>query len=222
MAILLHIDTALDRAYAGISKDGEALAVAVNEARNEHAAWLHATVQQLMQQSQLGWKDIQAVSVNNGPGSYTGLRVGLAAAKGFCYAAGIPLITLSCTELIASAAMGTKADLYCPMIDARRMEVFMAMYSESFEELIAPAAMVLHEHSFADELETKTICFCGLGAQKFNTLCKQDHALFHIEDHELKHHIQLSIKYFHHQLFADIAYSEPLYGKPFYNTATKS
>lgn len=216
MALLLHIDTALDRAFAGISNNGEILAAAVNEARNEHAAWLHVAVKRLMEEQQLSWKDIHAVSVNRGPGSYTGLRVGMAAAKGFCYAAGIPLITLSCTELIAYAAMEKPADLYCAMIDARRMEVFTATYNSSFEEVTAPHGMVLDDKSFADELNSKTILFCGKGAEKFNAICKHEHALFNIEDHELKHHVQLSIKYFHHQLFSDIAYTEPLYAKSFY------
>ncbi len=221
MALLLHIDTALDRAFAGISNNGEILAAAVNEARSEHAAWLHVAVKRLMEEQQLSWKDIHAVSVNRGPGSYTGLRVGMAAAKGFCYAAGIPLITLSCTELIAYAAMEKPADLYCAMIDARRMEVFTATYNSSFEEVTAPHGMVLDDKSFADELNSKTILFCGKGAEKFYAICKHEHALFSIEDHELKHHVQLSIKYFHHQLFADIAYAQPLYGKSFF-TITKS
>lgn len=216
MAVLLHIDTALDRAFAGISKNGEILAAAVNKARNEHAAWLHVTVRQLMNEHQLSWKDINAVSVNRGPGSYTGLRVGMAAAKGFCYAAGIPLIALSCTELIAFAAINTPASLYCAMIDARRMEVFTAIYNSSFEEVAAPHALVLNEKSFASDLITDTILFCGKGAEKFKTICTHKHALFSIEDHDLKHHAELSIKYFNHQLFADTAYSEPLYAKSFY------
>lgn len=225
MAVMLHIDTALDRAYAGISKDGEALAVAINEARNEHASWLHVTVKRLMEEQQLSWKGIHAVSVNHGPGSYTGLRVGMAAAKGFCYAAGIPLIALSCTELIAFAAMDTPmatgAGLYCAMIDARRMEVFTAVYNSTFEEIVAPTAMILDEKSFSNELQTKTILFCGSGAKKFNMINTHEHARFNNHDHELKHHIQLATRYYRHRLFADIAYAEPLYGKSFY-TKTKS
>lgn len=221
MPVIVHIDTALDLAFAGISKDGMLLDVAFSDVRDNHAAWLHITIQQLMTNRQLAWKEVDAVSVNRGPGSYTGLRVGMAAAKGFCFAANKPLITISCTQLIALAATTTDADLYCAMIDARRMEVFTAIYDASLNEIAAPHALLLDEKSFSHILDENRVVFCGNGAQKFKNICTHKHAVFTSLSYEIKHHIELSLKCFHAKSFADAAYAVPEYGKSFYSTQKK-
>jgi tRNA threonylcarbamoyladenosine biosynthesis protein TsaB len=220
MPVIVHIDTALNRAHAAISKAGKLLAAASSDTRDGHAAWLHISIKQLMNDLQIEWADVTAVSVNNGPGSYTGLRVGMAAAKGFCYAAGKPLITVSCTEMIALAAQHIPADFYCPMIDARRMEVFTALYDALLKEIIPPAAKVLDEHGFAEILSKQKIVFCGIGAKKFNNICKNHNAIFAETDYEINHHVQLAFNQLINNVFANIAYTVPNYGKPFYSTAS--
>src|ERR1700758_4691343 len=130
MALILNIDTATAKASICLALDGKTLALAENWTQNEHAAWLHSAIEQMMQQTGYRLRDLQAVAVTAGPGSYTGLRVGMAAAKGFCFALDIPLIAEDTLRTMAFAAKeqlpGT--DLLCPMIDARRMEVFTAVY----------------------------------------------------------------------------------------------
>jgi tRNA threonylcarbamoyladenosine biosynthesis protein TsaB len=219
MSVIVHIDTALDQAYAGISKEGVLLASAGSDMRDGHAAWLHITIKRLMNDVQIGWTDVTAVSVNSGPGSYTGLRVGMAAAKGFCYATGKPLIKISCTELIALAAQHIPAGFYCPMIDARRMEVFTALYDASLKEITAPAAKVLDENSFSGILMNGKIVFCGKGSRKFNDICNNHNAIFAETDYDIHHHAQIAFKLLKNNVFADTAYALPDYGKPFYSNA---
>ena len=216
MPVLLHIDTALNQAQTGFSRNGVLLDAAYSDVRDGHAEWLHITIQRLMSSLQLEWKNIDAVSVNHGPGSYTGLRVGMAAAKGFCFAANLPLITVSCTELIALAAMDLPADLYCAMIDARRMEVFTAVYDGSLTEIVSPSAMILDENSYSNLLNSQTIVFCGNGAAKFKDICNSKNATFTQLQYHLNHHIQLSIKQYNNRLFKNLAYTVPEYGKAFY------
>ena len=139
-----------------------------NFEQKEHAAWLHVAVQQLMTNTGSRMRDLQAVAVTAGPGSYTGLRVGMAAAKGFCYALGIPLITEDTLKVMALAASEQlpQADLICPMIDARRMEVFTALYSQDMTRLLPSTAMVIDENSFSDWLSDHKVSFFGEGSDK--------------------------------------------------------
>jgi tRNA threonylcarbamoyladenosine biosynthesis protein TsaB len=120
MSLILNIDTALDTASVCLANQKEVLQFSVNEDQKDHAAWLHQTIAELLQKGGYSIKDLDAVAVSIGPGSYTGLRVGLATAKGFCYALQIPLITVNTLKLIAFAAKDEAIDLICPMIDARR------------------------------------------------------------------------------------------------------
>jgi tRNA threonylcarbamoyladenosine biosynthesis protein TsaB len=135
MALILNIDTATETGGICIAEEGKTLAMAVNPEQKDHASWLHPAVEKIMRDAGCGMKDLQAVAVTAGPGSYTGLRVGMAAAKGFCYALGIPLITENTLKVMALAAkeQAPGDGLLCPMIDARRMEVFTAVYQNDLE-----------------------------------------------------------------------------------------
>src|ERR1700743_1711256 len=138
MGLILNIDTSTTRGEIGLAKDGQTLFQLTNDQPKEHAAWLHPAVQQLLQTTGHAMKELTAVAVTAGPGSYTGLRVGMAAAKGFCYALGIPLITESTLKVMAfTAREQIKTDgLLCPMLDARRMEVFTALYENDLSEIL--------------------------------------------------------------------------------------
>jgi tRNA threonylcarbamoyladenosine biosynthesis protein TsaB len=125
VALILNIDTATEKAGVCLASKGKSLAIIENTVQKEQASWLHPAVEETLQITGYRLRDLQAVAVTGGPGSYTGLRVGMAAAKGFCYALGIPLIAEDTLKVMAFAGHEQLpgSDLLCPMIDARRMEV---------------------------------------------------------------------------------------------------
>ena len=130
--MLLLIDTSLGTATVALSRDDKVLFSEENKISKEHASWLHTAIGRLLAEADMTLAELKAVAVIAGPGSYTGLRVGMAAAKGFCYALNIPLITRNTLEVMAESMKSVaekKKALICPMIDARRDEVFTALYS---------------------------------------------------------------------------------------------
>lgn len=223
MAILLHIDTATEFAVVGFSKDGEVLAEQENLEQQQHAAFLQPAIQALSNKLALPLLQIDAVVVSNGPGSYTGLRVGLASAKGICFALQKPLITLNTLQIMAHAARNAfpEAHLFCPMIDARRMEVFTAVYDQSLNAAMLPQAMILDEASFADRLATARMVFTGSGQEKFHQICSHPNASFATLRHSIANMVPLAQQAFVNQQFADLAYAEPFYSKAFYTAPPK-
>jgi tRNA threonylcarbamoyladenosine biosynthesis protein TsaB len=221
MNLILNIDTALEQASICLAKDGVALQLSTNETPKAHASWLQAAVVDLLKKSGHSLGQLSAVSVSIGPGSYTGLRVGLASAKGFCYALKIPLITVGTLEMIAFAAKDGATGLICPMIDARRMEVFTALYDKELTEISAPGVMILDETSFADLLSAHKILFCGNGSKKLQLLISGNNVLFSDLSGNASHLAFLSHKRFQQKEFAQLASAEPLYIKEFYSPALK-
>ncbi len=222
MSLILNIDTALDIASVCLAKENQVLEVSFSKEQKEHAAWLHNTIAELMHKAGYAMKDLDAVAVSIGPGSYTGLRVGLAAAKGFCYALQIPLITVNTLKLIAYAAKEKAIDLICPVIDARRMEIFTALYDKDLVEKIPPHALVLDEKSVTFLLPPNKILFCGNGIGKLKPLIPGSHAAFSNSVADASHLAQLSSPLFLNEQFAELAYTEPFYLKDFYSPAAKS
>ena len=143
----------------------------------------------------------------------------MATAKGICYALNKPLITLNTLQVMANAAGNEPADLLCPMIDARRSEVFTAIYSKDLQIIKEPAAIELNEKSFDEELLTNSICFFGNGSIKFQSIKKNQRAIFSNIISDASSMISLSEGKYKRQEFADLAYSEPLYLKEFYTPA---
>jgi len=219
MALILNIDTAVDTASLCLAKDGEVLSIAKNELLKDHAAWLHFAIKEIFEKNGLEIKSVDAIAVTSGPGSYTGLRIGMATAKGICYALNKPLITLNTLMVMANAAKKESADLLCPMIDARRMEVFTAIYSKDLETIKEPAATELNEKSFDQELSTNSICFFGNGSNKFRAIKKNEQAFFSDIRMDASSMVLLSENRFGKKDFADLAYAEPLYLKEFYTPA---
>jgi tRNA threonylcarbamoyladenosine biosynthesis protein TsaB len=232
MALILNIDTAVDTASVCLAKDGKELSIAKNvrpqadspgEKQKDHAVWLHPAIKEIFEKNNSELKTIDAVAVTGGPGSYTGLRIGMATAKGICYALNKPLIILNTLQVMANAArnvqkdsFGESADLLCPMIDARRSEVFTAIYSKDLQIIKEPAAIELNEKSFDEELLTNSICFFGNGSIKFQLIKKNPRAIFSNIISDASSMISLSEEKYKQQEFADLAYSEPLYLKEFY------
>jgi tRNA threonylcarbamoyladenosine biosynthesis protein TsaB len=219
MALLLNIDTAVDAASVCLSKDGNTLSISKNEKQKDHASWLHIAIKEIFEKNNLEINLIDAVAVTEGPGSYTGLRIGMATAKGICYALNKPLITLNTLLVMANAAKNYDADLLCPMIDARRMEVFTAIYSKDLKIIKEPAAITLTEKSFDEELADNRICFFGNGYSKLQKIKDDRNAIFKEINFDAETMILLSEEKFSKNEFADLAYAEPLYLKEFYTPA---
>ena len=222
MNLILNIDTALDTASICLADGETIIGLAINENQKDHAAWLHTAIAEMLQKNNFTPHQLAAVAVSIGPGSYTGLRVGLAAAKGLCYALKIPLIAVGTLEMIAFAAKEQATTLICPMIDARRLEVFTAVYDKSLQEKTPAYALILDENSFASLLATDKVLFCGNGSKKLQPLIKNANASFNTAVCNASHLAALSHICFVKKQFADLAYTEPLYIKEFYSPARKN
>jgi len=223
MALILNIDTATEEAGICIAADGEVVAMAVNPDQKDHAAWLHTAVEKMVHDAGTRMKDLDAVAVASGPGSYTGLRVGMAAAKGFCYALGIPLITENKLKVMAMAARDRVAPdtLLCPMIDARRMEVFTAVYQNDLEEVMPTTAMVIDHHSFEEYLSDRQMSFFGGGSDKCKPIITASSAAFIEINYNPGYLGILSFLRYLQREFTGVAYSEPAYTKEFYTHTRK-
>jgi tRNA threonylcarbamoyladenosine biosynthesis protein TsaB len=217
MSLILNIDTAVGKASICLSGDGDPLGLVVQDKPKEQAAWLHTSIVTLLSKNNLTPGDLNAIAVSIGPGSYTGLRVGLAAAKGLCYALQIPLIAIGTLKVMALAAKTQATDLICPLIDARRMEVFTAVYDSSLREKISPQAMIIDEKSFSSVLKDHSVLFCGNGSTKLQSLVNNMNAQFSKSFSDATHLGMLSAASFRNQEFADLAYTGPLYIKEFYS-----
>lgn len=220
MSLLLHIDTAVDAASICISENEKVLAAAHNPQSRESAAWLQPAIQQLLLDSGITLQQLAAISVSAGPGSYTGLRVGMASAKGLCFALHIPLITVNTLQAMAFAALPQVGDdaLLCPMIDARRMEVFTAIYNRELQPLLAPTNLVVQEGSFNEWLVSNKLYFFGNGSNKTKHLLASKNACFADTVANAETLAPLAFAHFKENKFADLAYAEPFYVKAFYTT----
>ncbi|MES1220361.1 MAG: tRNA (adenosine(37)-N6)-threonylcarbamoyltransferase complex dimerization subunit type 1 TsaB, partial [Bacteroidota bacterium] len=174
-------------------------------------------IKDMLVAAEIKLKDIHAVAVAIGPGSYTGLRIGLSTAKGLCYALNIPLIAIGTLDMMAEAAIKKRAvDLYCPMIDARRMEVFTAVYKRNMEKVIEPCAMIIDENSFSDLLKHNSILFYGNGSNKLKLLVNNREAFFDTIEINASELVKISNRRFRIKDFSSTAYTDPVYIKQFY------
>jgi tRNA threonylcarbamoyladenosine biosynthesis protein TsaB len=223
MALILNIDTAMEKASISLAREGTTLALAENVAQKEHASWLHPAIEQMMQDTGYRLRDLQAVAVTAGPGSYTGLRVGMAAAKGFCFALNIPLITEDTLKVMAFAAKEqlSEIDLLCPMIDARRMEVFTAVYRNDLTLILPSTAMVVDENSFTPWLKDHQVSFFGGGSDKCKPIIRGPRACFSEVNYHAGYLGILSFLRYLQGEFTGLAYSEPAYTKEFYTHTRK-
>jgi tRNA threonylcarbamoyladenosine biosynthesis protein TsaB len=219
VSLILNIDTAVQTASVCLSQDGVSIGLKVNPSQKDHAAWLHVAIEELLHQHKLSLNSLDAIAVSAGPGSYTGLRVGMATAKGLCYALNLPLITIGTLQMMAVAAREEPTDLLCPMIDARRMEVFTGIYNKYLTEVVAPINVILSDSFLHDLLEKNTITFFGNGSTKFSNLIDNNNAVFKELYATAEHLAKLSNTFFIDQKFSNLAYCEPFYGKEFYSPA---
>lgn len=225
MALILHIDTATAIGSVSLSENGVALETMENIEQRDHAATVGIFVKTLLERHHRSPGELDAIAVSAGPGSYTGLRVGAATAKGLCYTWNKPLIAISTLQMMASGMQAAYAgeDVYfAPLIDARRMEVFTAVYNKDLEPVLAPQAMVLETQSFDPYILVKNTVFFGDGAPKWaGLLGVQPNTSFPAYHISASHMIPLAEKSFARKDFEDVAYFTPNYLKAFYHPGKK-
>ena len=225
MAYLLHIESTSTVCSVALSENDQLISIKEINNGYTHAENLHVFIKDLFLEVNLEIKQLNAISVSTGPGSYTGLRIGYATAKGLAYALSIPLITVSTLKALTTIAIphATLDALFCPLLDARRMEVYCAMYSNTLEEVIPVNALVLNEESVLTFKKEKPIYFFGDGMPKAKELLSVLPYIHFIEDitASAKALIPLAYQKYVNQDFEDIAYAEPMYLKEFYFATAK-
>ncbi len=225
MARILLIESATAVCSVALAECGEIVAGKASNAGNDHAANLTIFIKDIFEGRGLNFSDLDAIAVSMGPGSYTGLRIGVSVAKGLCYAADKPLISVSTLEAMVSGyvlryqmtGIIHTNDLFCPMIDARRMEVYNAIYNSSGENIRNIQAEIIDNESFNDILSDNRIHFFGSGAPKTAAfLSHKPTAVFAPEfEPSASHMIQIARQKFSDKNFEDVAYFEPYYLKDF-------
>jgi len=216
MATILCIETATTNCSVAISVNGKVIALQEdNNNQYSHAERLHIYIEEILEKTGVQKSQLQAIAVSKGPGSYTGLRIGVSAAKGLCFALDIPLISVATLEALAHQITINKGFIV-PMIDARRMEVYSAVFSSEKKQLRATEAQILDETSFTGYLNKEKVYFIGDGVDKFKAICTHKNAVF-IEG-KLPSATEmglLAFNKFKNKNLEDVAYFEPYYLKDF-------
>jgi tRNA threonylcarbamoyladenosine biosynthesis protein TsaB len=230
MPLLLSLETSSPVCSVALHRVADGALIGQSELRldKSHSTHLTILIEQLLENTRHRLADLAAVAVSDGPGSYTGLRIGGAAAKGLCFALDIPLVAVSTLKALAAqvAAVTARAEswLYCPMLDARRTEVYAALYTHEGQEVLVPAPLLLDADTLAEQLAQGSVLFFGHGAAKFRALLgEHSHAGFlaGIEPSAVAVG-RLAVAAFHRQEFQDVAYYEPFYLKEVYTTTPKA
>lgn len=224
--VILHIETSTHVCSVALSEQEKCIFQQSNYDGMNHAAMLSLFIQDALDFLKESGKKLDAVAVSSGPGSYTGLRIGVSTAKGLCYGLDIPLISISTLEIMTIAAMQkhapNKHDLFVPMIDARRMEVYDTIFNAERQIVRDTAASIINEQSYATWLDTNRLYFFGNGAAKCKQVITSPHATFIDDIHPLAENmIEPALKKFQQQQFEDVAYFEPFYLKEFQTTQAK-
>lgn len=221
MTCILQIDSALSEASVSLSRNGTLIGSRQHHAPMDHAAFIQTGIRDLLLDTQTKGSDISAVAVVSGPGSYTGIRVAMASAKGLAYAWKKPLITLNSLELMAQAAIRelrpSSPSYWIPMIDARRLEVFTACYDQDGKEIKSPFAYILDEPSYQEWLNERITYFFGNGSAKWKPLCKHLNARFIPVASIESSFSEIAYQRYQNQQFTDLLWSEPYYVKEFYS-----
>ncbi len=212
---ILCIETASTNCSVALAKNGNLFALKEDYSNGfSHAERLHIFIRDILAENDMQLSNLDAIAVSKGPGSYTGLRIGVSAAKGLCFSLGIPLISVS--TLTALAYQVKEKALVIPMLDARRMEVYTAVFDKEREQVLKTSAMILDENSYLEFLENGPVYFIGSGVTKFKELCNHTNANF-IEGKlpSAKEMVDLAISKYKISDFEDVAYFEPYYLKDF-------
>ena len=223
MGLILQIETATTSCSVALAADGKVLAFKQVNERNKHAEVITLFTEELITSGNFTYRDLDAIAVSCGPGSYTGLRIGVSTAKGLCFALDKPLIAIETLEAMAYGVINDntisidKNTLLCPMIDARRMEVYCSVFNIAGEKLKDTAAEIIDEHSFAHLLNNNQILFFGDGADKCEAVLGRHPNAGFLRNFEnsATYLTQKAAEKFANKDFEDVAYFEPYYLKDF-------
>lgn len=222
MALILNIETASTNCSVSLSKEGKTIALKEDFSQNfSHAERLNLYIDEVIQQAGILPKDLDAIAVSKGPGSYTGLRIGVSTAKGLCFALNIPLISIPTLQSLALQITATNG-IVIPMLDARRMEVYSAVYTTDNKQMRDTQAEILDEDSFSTYLEEGIVHFIGTGVDKCQTIIQHTNAVY--VERKLPSANNMSVLAYNKYKISDIedvAYFEPYYLKDFVSTKPK-
>ncbi|WP_338647246.1 tRNA (adenosine(37)-N6)-threonylcarbamoyltransferase complex dimerization subunit type 1 TsaB [Flavobacterium sp. KS-LB2] len=221
MSYILNIETATKNCSIALAKEGKTICCKeIAEEGYSHAERLHVFIEEIIKEAGIKWNDLSAIAVSQGPGSYTGLRIGVSAAKGLCYALDVPLIAVDTLQALASQVVLSDG-LIIPMIDARRMEVYSAIFAPNYERKRAVLAEIITENSFED-LEG-TLYFIGDCSEKCKSVLNKENYIFldEIVYPSAKEMSAISFEKFKINDTVDVAYFEPYYLKDFMITTSK-
>jgi tRNA threonylcarbamoyladenosine biosynthesis protein TsaB len=222
LSYILNIETATKNCSVSLAESGKIiLCKEIAEQGYSHAERLHVFIEEILKESNVTFQELNAIAVSKGPGSYTGLRIGVSAAKGLCYALGIPLISVD-TLTILAYQIKIENGLIVPMIDARRMEVYSAVFNSDYEKIREVEAEILTEESFSSYQET--IYFVGDSNEKAKSLLTKSNFVFDdsVVFPSAKEMGVISHQKFQNNEFEDVAYFEPYYLKDFMITSKQS
>ena len=225
MGYILQIDTATQVCSVALSEDEKVIGCMESQEANVHSRLLTVFIKEMLEDLGIRYSQLNAVAVSMGPGSYTGLRIGVSVAKGFCYGLDIPLIGIPTLQSMASGALSAfknllekdKHLLFCPMIDAKRMEVYTALFNTSLEQIMETNAMIVESNSFSTWIDSSNIYFFGNGAPKTKNILGDNPNAYYPEGFEVsaRHMVRLAHEKYEKKDFEDVAYFEPFYLKDF-------
>lgn len=226
MSTIIYIETATEVCSAALSNNGDILKYNISTVPQSHSSLLGVFVEEIMKYVRHEGMSIDAIAVSSGPGSYTGLRIGVSEAKGLSYGLNVPLISIPTHKIMAQQVLDiydNKQVVFCPMIDARRMEVYSTFYDSKLDVLRDTSADIVDENIYNEILDKHQVLFFGNGADKCKEVIHHANAKF-IDDikPEAKSMIKLAEKAFFDKDFVDVAYFEPFYLKEFVATVPKN
>ncbi|WP_298550001.1 tRNA (adenosine(37)-N6)-threonylcarbamoyltransferase complex dimerization subunit type 1 TsaB [uncultured Algibacter sp.] len=216
MAFILNLETATTNCSVSLSKDGNTIVLKEdNDKSYSHAERLHVYINEVLKEANISSSNLDAIAVSKGPGSYTGLRIGVSAAKGLCFALDKPLISIPTLDALAHQVK-VNDGVIVSMLDARRMEVYSAIYDSDYKQLRNTEAQILDKNSFEDYLQKGKVYFVGNGVEKTKTLINHPNAFF-IEDNlpSAREMCALGFNKYKISDTEDVAYFEPYYLKDF-------
>lgn len=223
MALILNLETATTNCSVSIAKDGSTLAIKEHNTPNySHSEQLHVFIQEVLAEASISFSELEAIAISKGPGSYTGLRIGVSAAKGLCFSLDIPLIAVATLKSMATQLTSDEMDFIVPLLDARRMEVYSRVFDARFKEVRDTRAEIIDERSFETYLSKGKVLLLGSGAEKCKEVLEHDNLNFDTSAHPSAEQMsKLSFEKFKNSDFEDVAYFEPYYLKDFIVQAKK-
>ncbi|MEO9510838.1 MAG: tRNA (adenosine(37)-N6)-threonylcarbamoyltransferase complex dimerization subunit type 1 TsaB [Flavobacteriaceae bacterium] len=217
MARILNLETATTNCSVSISDGSNVICLKENNAVSySHSEQLHVFIKKALQEASMSFSDLDAIAISKGPGSYTGLRIGVSAAKGLCFSLDLPLISIPTLESMAHQVQIDEGELIVPALDARRMEVYAAVFDSNYQEIRETKAEIIDEYSFQDFRNFPKVHIVGSGAEKCKEILQRNN--FHFETSivpSAKEMAKIAFKKFQKGFFEDVAYFEPYYLKDF-------